>query len=243
MPDVTWIKFQLDMFDNKKIKFIRSLPEGSDICLCWIMLLMSAGKCNANGYIYLTESIPYNSSMLAEEYKININTVDLALNTFQKLNMIVVDDKGIFVPGWLEYQNIEGLDRVRELTNQRVKRHRENKKLLLNSNVSSNVTLTQSNAIELDKELELDKDIKNKELNTIKDKPQIKFVPPTVEEVKSYCDERKNNIDAENFVNHYEASNWFRGKTKIKNWKACVVTWEKNTYQNKQLKSNNPFLD
>lgn len=61
------------------------------------------------------------------------------------------------------------------------------------------------------------------------DKPHShKFIPPSIEEVQAYCKERNNNIDAEKFVNHYTASNWFRGKTKIKNWKACVITWEKN---------------
>lgn len=85
-------------------------------------------------------------------------------------------------------------------------------------------------------ELEVGKDI-------IGDKPHTtKFIPPTVEQVQEYCKERNNTVDAEKFVNHYAASNWFRGKTKIKNWKACVITWEKNeqqqpTYQPKQSKS------
>jgi len=66
----------------------------------------------------------------------------------------------------------------------------------------------------------------------IGDKPQTaKFIPPTIEQVQEYCTERNNTVDAEKFVNHYAASNWFRGKTKIKNWKACVITWEKNDKQ------------
>lgn len=53
-----------------------------------------------------------------------------------------------------------------------------------------------------------------------------RFVPPTVEDVKKYCDERKNGISPEQFVNHYDANGWMRGKNKIKDWKACVRTWE-----------------
>jgi len=79
----------------------------------------------------------------------------------------------------------------------------------------------------------LNKGNKVKKIINISDTPQ-KFTPPTVEEVKSYCIERNNNIDAESFVNHYETSNWYRGKTKIKNWKACVVTWEKSNEKKKQ---------
>ena len=56
-----------------------------------------------------------------------------------------------------------------------------------------------------------------------------RFVPPTLEEVKDYCSERKNNVDAERFFDYYSANGWVQGKNKpIKDWKACVRTWEKN---------------
>ena len=55
-----------------------------------------------------------------------------------------------------------------------------------------------------------------------------RFIPPEISEVQEYCLERKNNIDAETFVDFYSASNWMRGKNKVKDWKACVRTWEKN---------------
>ena len=53
-----------------------------------------------------------------------------------------------------------------------------------------------------------------------------RFTPPTVEEVIEYCDSRCNNVDAQNFVDHYTGNGWIRGKTKVKCWKACVRTWE-----------------
>lgn len=55
-----------------------------------------------------------------------------------------------------------------------------------------------------------------------------RFTPPTVEEVREYCNERKNNVDPETFVDFYTAKNWFIGKNKVKDWKACVRTWERN---------------
>ena len=65
-------------------------------------------------------------------------------------------------------------------------------------------------------------------------KPKSKlFIKPTIDEIKDYCLERKNNIDAEHFFNFYEARAW----KDIKNWKACVITWEKN----KNKFSNNSF--
>jgi len=58
----------------------------------------------------------------------------------------------------------------------------------------------------------------------IKRGPQ--FVKPTLEEVTAYCDERKNNVDPSHFINHYDTKGWVVGKTKMKNWKACIGTWE-----------------
>lgn len=53
--------------------------------------------------------------------------------------------------------------------------------------------------------------------------------PPTLEEVQNYCLQRRNNIDPEAFIAFYEANGWVqgRGRKPIKNWKACVITWEK----------------
>jgi len=72
-----------------------------------------------------------------------------------------------------------------------------------------------------------------------KEKPKrVTFKAPTVDEVLSYCNERCNNVDAQNFVDHYSVNNWMRGKNKIKDWKACVRTWEKNTKSNKPGKTS-----
>jgi DNA-binding transcriptional ArsR family regulator len=50
---------------------------------------------------------------------------------------------------------------------------------------------------------------------------------PTIEEIKQYCLERNNGIDAEQFFDFYESKNWYVGKNKMKNWQAAVRTWEK----------------
>lgn len=62
-----------------------------------------------------------------------------------------------------------------------------------------------------------------------------RFIPPTVEEVAAYCRERGNNIDANEFIDHYTANGWVQGKGKpIKDWRACVRTWERHTeYRNR----------
>ena len=56
---------------------------------------------------------------------------------------------------------------------------------------------------------------------------KVRFKKPNIDEVKNYCILRKNNIDAEAFIDFYESKNWFVGKNKMKDWKACIRTWER----------------
>lgn len=60
------------------------------------------------------------------------------------------------------------------------------------------------------------------------------FTPPTVDEVRQYCEERGNNIDPNRFVDHYQSKGWLVGKTKMSDWKAAVRTWERNSDEPKK---------
>ena len=66
-----------------------------------------------------------------------------------------------------------------------------------------------------------------------------RFMPPTYEQVSSYCLERNNNVDAHRFVDHYEANGWMRGKTKMKDWKAAVRFWERSNGGGSKTNNNN----
>lgn len=57
-------------------------------------------------------------------------------------------------------------------------------------------------------------------------RPSRRFVPPDVEQVRSYCRERNNGIDPEAFVNYYASKGWTVGRAPMKDWKAAVRTWE-----------------
>ena len=59
-------------------------------------------------------------------------------------------------------------------------------------------------------------------------KPSKRFTPPTLDEVKAYCTERKNNVDPQRFIDHYESNGWYVGKNPMKDWKAAVRNWERN---------------
>lgn len=174
MAEITWIKLKTDMFDNDKIKLIEALPEADTIIVIWIKLLAAAGKANSNGYIMLTEKIPMNVEEMATIFGRQLNTVRLAIQTFKRYGMIEIEDDDVIrIANWEKHQNVDGMERIRLQTKERVAKHRAKKKEEKElpppkeeCNVTSNVSLTQSNETEqtktrldTDKELDKDKDI------------------------------------------------------------------------------------
>lgn len=156
--NVKWIKITVDMFNNAKIKYLRKLPQGDSIVLIWIMLLTMAGRCNAGGMIFLTDTIPYTTKMMADELGFDESVITLALKALQQLGMIAAGDAGfIEVSGWAEHQNIDGMDRIREQNRTRWKRWNERKKLAA-ANGSSNVSVTLANATDIDIDKEKEKE-------------------------------------------------------------------------------------
>lgn len=174
MADVKWIKITTDMFDNRKIKHLRKLPEGNNIVLIWVMLLTMAGRCNANGMIFLTENIPYTIKMLADELDFEENTVRLALEALTRFDMILMDGDFFSIPGWRDHQNIDGMERIREQNRIRKQRQREKQALIeakteektlsRNRSRECHVTVTRSHDADIDIELDIDKDINNNTL-------------------------------------------------------------------------------
>ena len=198
MADVKWIKLTTDMFDNRKIRHLRRLPEGNNIVLIWVMLLTMAGRCNSGGMIFLTENIPYTHKMLADELGFEENTVKLALGALEQLNMVVINNGCFTIAGWNEHQNTEGMDKIREQTRKRVAKYRENQKLLCNG-VTSNATVTQSNATEEDKEeeKELEQDIEKEEKISCQQIVDIfHSICKSYPKIRSLSDARKKAINA-----------------------------------------------
>ena len=163
MAEVKWVKLTTDMFDNRKIKHLRRLPEGNNIVLIWVMLLTMAGRCNSGGMIFLTENIPYTPKMLADELDFEEATVTLALKALENLDMIVTEN-GIFtIAGWEEYQNTDRLAEIREYNRIAQQKSRAKKKLLspVNDDVND-MSMTSQRCHDIEEEIEEDKE-KDKE--------------------------------------------------------------------------------
>lgn len=178
MAEVKWVKITTDMFDNRKIKHLRRLPDGNNIVLIWVMLLTMAGRCNAGGMVFLTENIAYTPKMLADELDFEENTVLLALKSLEQFGMICLDENCFRIANWEEYQNIDGLEKIREQNRIRKKRQRERQRINAAERAAlpgqcepsrdNHGTITPSHATEEDKEeeRELEEDKKKRERRT-----------------------------------------------------------------------------
>jgi predicted phage replisome organizer len=204
------------MFDNRKVKHLRKLPDGNNIVLIWVMLLTMAGRCNSGGMIFLTENIPYTPKMLADELDFEENTVILALQALEKLNMIVTENGFFTIAGWEEYQNIEGMDKIREQSRLRKQRQRAKQKLLGEVSRDSHGTVTECHDTELDKELEKDLD---KDFTTT-----TTGEAPSMSEVYMYFREHLDE-GASKETEKFHAYNSNKGWTCLPNWKATADLW------------------
>jgi predicted phage replisome organizer len=161
--EIKWIKVITDIFEDEKVKLIKSMPEGRTLVLIWFQLLVQAGKTNASGWIYLSEGCAYTPSMLSTLFNETQQMVELAIKLFstKPFEMIEVTDDGlIYIPNWEKHQNVESMDKIREKERLRKAKQRERQKLLMSrdSHGTSHVTSHESHATEI--ELELDLDIK-----------------------------------------------------------------------------------
>lgn len=158
-----WIKLSTHMFDDEKIKLIEKMPEADTILIIWIKLLSQAGKTNASGYIYLSETIPYTDEMLSAIFDRPLNTVRMALQTFQKFGMVELQENDlIYIENWDKYQNTEGLEKIREQNRLRKQKERERKRIMLpdHENVTGQ-SRDMSQTIDIDIDIDKEKDIKD----------------------------------------------------------------------------------
>ncbi|HDD2789417.1 TPA: phage replisome organizer N-terminal domain-containing protein [Staphylococcus aureus] len=158
MGEVSWIKLKVGMFDDSKIKYIEALPERDTIITIWVKLLTLSGKYNEQGYIMLSENLPYNEEMLANEFNRPINSIRLAIQTFETLGMIEKVNGVIKVTNWEKHQSLDSKAKHKEKNKLRQQRYRERQKKLLEA--KGNVTVTLRNGTEEEREAVFSSSIK-----------------------------------------------------------------------------------
>lgn len=148
MQEIQWIKLSVGLFENRKIKRILSQPRGEEMLVFWLRLLCLSGQLNRDGALLFTEREPYTVDGLAVECDLPRTLVAEWLETFILFGMMSKDDGIYRITGWEKYQNVEGMERIREQNRARVKAYRERQR------GACNVTVTLRNAPEEEKEKE-----------------------------------------------------------------------------------------
>ena len=149
MSEIKWIKITTDIFDDEKICLIDALPDHDAILVIWFKILALAGKHNRNGLLMMSDKVHYTDEMLATIFRRPLNTVRMALGVFEQFGMVEIIDGIIALPNWEKHQNIDGMEKIKKQTRNRVAKYRKKQKsLALGGNVTCNVTVTGGNATE-----------------------------------------------------------------------------------------------
>ena len=141
-----WIKILTSIFDDEKIKLIDSLPDRDAILVIWFKILCQAGKSGCGGALVLADRIPLTEEMLSTVFHRPLNTVRLALKTFQEFGMIeITEERIISISKWEKYQQTDFLEARREQDRFRQQKRRDRLKLIgkADSSRDSHVTVTQ----------------------------------------------------------------------------------------------------
>ncbi|GAB6629580.1 phage replisome organizer N-terminal domain-containing protein [Bacillus pacificus] len=228
MAEVKWIKLSTSMFEDEKIRLIESMPEADTLLIIWIRLLAQAGKTNASGYIFLSKNIPYSDEMLATLFNRPIATVRLALQTFQQFGMIeITEDQYICISNWEKHQNVDGLERVKQLNAERNRKYRERKKQqqlsLENKGSESDVFVTSRDDTDIEEDKELDKE-KELEINNTSssDESDTKVSIP-YQEILNYLNEKADKNFNHKAESHRKLirARWNEGYT-VENFKTVI---------------------
>ena len=250
-----WLKLKRDFFKRHDIKILEAMPDGQLSVLFYLKLMLEA--IDHEGTLRFSDKVPYSPEMLATITNTDVEVARVSIERLQDFGLIEIAQDGTII-----------VDKVKTMIDcasdsdaaKRQKRYRERKKQKHNEVLQQNVTPVtpvttnnnESKSIEIEKEKDIEIEIDSKE-KSIKEKANapLRFMPPSVEEVRAYCQERNNGIDPETFVDFYEAKGWFIGKNKMKDWKAAVRTWERERKKNgnpvrtisNSLPSGNPFTE
>ena len=221
-----YLRLKDNFFDSDELKILESMKDG--YLYSNILLKLYLRSLKNDGKLVVNDRIPYNAEMLASVTGHQIGTVKQALSIFKDLGLIDVLENGAIY--MLDIQNFIGrgsseADRKREYR-QRIESDR--------TNVLTNVRqISDKTPPEIELEIEIEKDSSAK--STTKRK---RFEKPSISDIKQYCIERNNKVNAEQFFDYYESNGWKVGKNSMKDWKAAVRTWERSEYRKPNSKKN-----
>lgn len=231
-----YLRLKDNFFDSDELKILESMKDG--YLYSNILLKLYLRSLKNDGKLVVNERIPYNAEMLASVTGHQVGTIKQALSMFKELGLIEVLENGAIY--MLDIQNFIGkgsteADRQR-LYDRRISEERKQNKLTQSRNLEE-ICKKSTPEIEIELEKDIEIEIHSSAKNTTTKRKR--FEKPTLSQITQYCLERNNNVNAEQFYDYYESNGWKVGKNAMKDWKACVRTWERNGYDKPIKKKNN----
>lgn len=201
-----WLRLHDDFFTSARIKKLRRLAGGDTFVIIYLKMQLKAMK--NEGILRWTGLEDNFADELALDLDEEPDNVKLTLAYLLSCGLAETDDQiNFFLPYSVANTGSE------TAAAERMRKMRER----------NNVTpMLQDRYVEKETEKKIEKEIdieKNKK----------RFTPPTIDEVMEYCRERNNNVDAQRFVDYYTSNGWKVGKNPMKDWKAAVRTWERDS--------------
>lgn len=233
-----YLRLKDNFFDSDELKILESMKDG--YLYSNILLKLYLRSLKNDGKLVINERIPYNAEMLASVTGHQVGTIKQALSVFKELGLIEVLENGAIY--MLDIQNFIGKGST-EADRRRVydRKITQEKELLKTESVRNLREISEKSTpeieIELEKDIEIEKEIHSSAKSTTTKRKR--FEKPTLSQITQYCLERNNNVNAEQFYDYYESNGWKVGKNAMKDWKACVRTWERNGYDKPIKKKNN----
>ena len=253
MAEVKWIKIVTDVFDDEKILMIETMPEADTIIVIWFKLLCLAGKQNNSG-VFQMGQMPYTDEMFATIFRRHLNTVRLALKTFEQFGMIEIIHNTVTIPNWGKHQNIDQIEAKNAYMKKYMREYREKQKLISSGN-SNCKTNSKTNVSSADK-------IREEEIREDKNRGDIEGVTdtnvgskPTRHKYGLYenvllTDEDYQKLQEEfphDYFERIERLSEYIASTgkKYKNHLATIRNWARNDVQKKPAnrKGGNVFLE
>ena len=171
---LTFIKLDINILNDTKIKLIRKMPDGDSLLVLWIGILCLAMKSGSPGILEIGRDIPFTDDALAVDLDIPINTVRLGLSIFERYRMIeIMEDGSIFIVNFDKHQEVSKIKENSEKSRIRSARYREKIKMIAAEDDSasrersrdecvrhadSECDVTSRHALDKDKDKDEDKD-------------------------------------------------------------------------------------
>ena len=163
--DVKWIKICSDIFDDEKIMLIENLPSADSIIVIWFKLLCLAGKNNNSCVFILNDKIAYTDEMLATVFRRDINTVRLALKTFENYGMIEIVSGVYTIPNWGKYQNLDKIEQKSQYMRNYMQEYRKKQKDKIECKTNSKLYGKVNSKTNVSSAEVYNKELDNKELD------------------------------------------------------------------------------